>query len=194
MRRRTFIVLTSSAAAWPVAAVAQSAPVIGFMTLAARDTIERFLLALYKGLAEAGFEESRNLVIEFRFADGDQGRLAAMAADLVRRKVAAIVSGGGPAPALAAKAATATIPVVFTAVGDPREGGLVASLARPGGNVTGISVLSTELDPKRLELLCEAVPAAKIIGVLRNPQRPDARVQLDGVHRAAATLNRQLVI
>jgi len=194
MHRRTFVAALGASAVWPRAGGAQAAiPVIGVLNLVARKPMERFLVELRKGLVETGFEEGRNLAIEYRFADGDQSRLLALAADLVRRQVAVIVAGGGPATALAAKAQTSTIPIVFTAVADPL-GGLVATFNRPGGNATGISVLSTELDPKRLELLCEAVRAAAVVGVLANPHRPDAEAQLAGVRATAATLNRQIVV
>lgn len=195
MRRRTLLALAGGSALWPFAARAQPAiPVIGFLNAVARETVERFVAAFRTGLATTGFEEHRNVAIEFRFADGHYDRLPGLAADLVRRNVAVIVAGGGPASALAAKAATTSIPIVFTAVADPRQGGLVASFHRPGGNATGISVMTTELDSKRLELLCEAVPHVALVGALVNPHRPDVDVQVSDVRRSAAALRRQLAV
>jgi len=169
-------------------------PVIGFLNAVARNTIERFVTAFRHGLAETGFEEGGNVAIDYRFADGHYDRLPALAEQLVSRRVAVIVAGGGPPSALAAKAATSSIPIVFTAVADPRDGGLVGSFNRPGGNVTGISMLTTELDSKRLELLCEMTPTVRMVGALVNPNRPDAMTQVRNVQATAAALNRQLVI
>jgi putative ABC transport system substrate-binding protein len=182
-------------AVWPfVARAASPMPVIGFLDLVARGPSEQFVAALRAGLAETGFEEGRNLFIDYRFADGDQNRLQNLAADLVRRKVAVIVTGGGAAAALAARAATTTIPIVFAAVADAREEGLVTTFNRPGGNATGISILGTEIDPKRFELLCEVVPSASIVADLRNPHRPNAEIQIASVRAAASNLKRQVVV
>jgi putative ABC transport system substrate-binding protein len=196
MQRRTFASHLGSAIAWPLWARAQrrDVPAIGYLQAVARSTVEKFLAAFRSGLAETGFEEGRNVIIEYRFADGDYARLPALARELVALNVNVIVAGGGPPSALAAKAATAIIPIVFTAIADPRDGGLVASYSRPGGNATGISVLTTELDSKRLELLCDLVPAASTVGVLANPNRPDADRQTRDVARAANALNRRLVV
>jgi putative ABC transport system substrate-binding protein len=197
MRRREFIALVGgSVAAWPIRARAQqtSLPVIGFLNAVARETVERFVTGFRSGLAEASFVEGRNVAIEFRWADGHYDRLPALAAELVRRKVAVIVAGGGPPSAMAAKAATATIPIVFTAVAEPVEGGLVASLNRPGANVTGVTVQTTALDSKRLELLSEVAPAALAIGALVNPRRPDAAAQVKSARATAAALGRHLAV
>jgi len=196
MRRREFTALLGgAAAAWPFAARAERAmPVIGFLSAVAREMVERFVPHLRRGLAEIGIEEGRNVAVEYRFADGHYDRLPALAAELVRRNVAVIVASGGPSSALAAKAATTTIPIVFTAVADPHQGGLVASLHRPGGNATGISVQTTELDSKRLELLCETLPTISVVGILVNPHRPDVDVQVKDTRATAAALGRQLVV
>jgi putative ABC transport system substrate-binding protein len=143
-------------------------------------------------LNDTGYLEDRNVAIEYRWADNQYDRLPAMAADLIERRVAVIVASGGNIAALAAKTATTTVPIVFTAVADPVQGGLIAALNRPGGNVTGISALTAELDAKRLELLCALVPG--VIGVLVNPNRPNADIQLRDVEAAAHLIKRQLIV
>ena len=156
MRRRDLLgLLCCTAAGWPAASRAQqlAMPLIGFLGLSSPGAFSPRLSAFRKGLAEAGFVENRNVAIEYRWADDDVSRLQELAADLVRRNVNVIATAGGPAPALAAKAATSTIPIVMTNDGDPVGDGLVASLARPGGNITGLSTFAPELSGKRLEIL-----------------------------------------
>lgn len=172
MRRRNLIILVTAAATLrPLAGTAQqkAMPVIGFLSGTSAERYAPFLAAFREGLDEAGFVEGQNVAIEYRWAEGDFGRLPAMAGDLVRRKVDVIVTSGGTLAAEAAKQATDTIPTVFIAGDDPVASGLVASLARPGGNRTGISFLVVDLNVKRLELLSEMVPQAETIGLLVNP-------------------------
>jgi putative ABC transport system substrate-binding protein len=193
MKRRQFITLVGGAvAAWPLAAGAQQPrlPVIGFLTNATFEGWAERLRAFGQGLAENGFVEGRNLTIEFHQAEGDDGRLAALVADLVRRRVNVIVTNG--IATQAAKAATSTIPIVFTTGADPVETGLVASLNRPGGNLTGVTALGDSLGPKRLELLHEILPAATDVGVLFNPGNASNEYQLRDLQAAAKTLGVQL--
>ena len=193
MKRRVFMTLISGAAfARPLGARAQpGVPVVGFLGTRAPGDDPQLLTALRRGLNEAGYVEGRNVAIEYRFAENQYDRLPALAADLVRRQVAVIVANG-PA-AQAAKAATATIPIVFTAGFDPVEVGLVASLNRPGGNITGATILDVGLGPKRLEVLHELVPKATIIAVLVNPTDPArAETTLRDLQAAAHALGLQL--
>ena len=172
MRRREFMTLLGgAAAAWPVAASAQqpAMPVIGFLSPVSPEAIRNRLAAFHRGLAEAGYVEGRNVAIEYRSAEGQFNRLPELAADLVRRKVSVIATPGVEIGARAAKAATSTIPVVFGVSEDPVRMGLVASLARPGGNATGINFLSSELLPKRVGVLRELLPGINRLGVLINP-------------------------
>ena len=172
MRRREFITLIGGAAVtWPLSAGAQQSaiPVIGFLDPRSPEGVLNRLRGLREGLKETGFVEGENVTVEYRWAENQVDRLPELAADLVRRQAALIIASGGRAATLAAKAATTTIPVVFLTSEDPVRLGLVASLARPGGNLTGINFFNTELATKRLELLRELVPAAKRVAVLVNP-------------------------
>jgi putative ABC transport system substrate-binding protein len=195
MRRRDFIAALGSAAAWPLAARAQqpAMPVIGFLGSASPNLWALRLRAFHQGLSETDYVEGRNVAIEYRWAEGRNDRLLALAADLVRRQVTAIATPGSTLAARAAKAATATIPIVFEIASDPVELGLIASLARPGGNATGVTSLNAEIEPKRLELLHELVPTATVIAFLVNPTSPTlAESATKALQTAARTLGVQL--
>jgi putative tryptophan/tyrosine transport system substrate-binding protein len=194
MERRDFITLVGGAAvAWPVAARAQrpAMPVVGFLHQVSPDTYPKAMAEFRQGLKEAGYVEGQNVRIEYRFAEGQYNRLPALAADLVQRQVTVIAAMTGPS-ARAAKAATSTIPIVFQSGSDPVEVGLVTSLNRPGGNMTGVTNLNVEVGPKRLELLHELIPTATIMALLVNPRSPSAEAQSRDLQTAAQTLGLQL--
>jgi ABC-type uncharacterized transport system substrate-binding protein len=195
LNRRDLLILgAGTVIAWPLIARAQqkAMPVIGFLGSASPGPNAPFTAAFRRGLHEAGYDEGQNLAIEYRWAEGSYDRLPALAADLVGRKVDVIAATGGNASARAAKNATSTIPIVFTGGGDPVELGLVASLSRPGGNLTGVSIMTTELMPKRLELLSELVPQARVIALLVNPNNappePMIRVLQEAAHAKGVQL------
>jgi putative ABC transport system substrate-binding protein len=191
-RRRDFIALLGGAvASWPLAARAQQAamPVIGFLSSLSPGTMGSRVAEFREGLKEIGYVEGQNAAIEYRWANGQYDRLSTLAADLDRQPVTVIAATGGPA-ARAAKAATTTIPIVFAMANDPIELGLVASLNRPGGNLTGVTNLNLEVGPKRLELLHEVVPKAGITAVLVNPTNPNAATQSRDLQPAAPSPSR----
>jgi putative tryptophan/tyrosine transport system substrate-binding protein len=193
MRRREFITVLGSAAAWPLPARAQQAmPVIGFVNPTSPDGYPEVIAEFRRGLGETGYVEGRNVTIEYRWAHGDYARLPALVDDLVHRKVAVIAATGGGAAAMAARTATATIPIVFNSAGDPVKSGLVASLRRPGGNLTGVSRINTELLPKRLELLAAVLSRAGVFAFLINPHNPDHESRAREVEAAGRALGRQI--
>jgi putative tryptophan/tyrosine transport system substrate-binding protein len=196
MRRRGFITLLSGAAAWPLASRAQqpAMPVIGFLHSGSPGPYARYVDAFRGGLNETGFGEGRNVTIEYRWAEGQYDRLPQLAADLVHRRVAVIAATGGGLSAAAAKAATTTIPVVFATGDDPVQKDLVASLNRPGGNVTGVFVLTSAVEGKRLGLLREMVPTATLIAVLLNPTKSSVDSQLNDVQGTARSIGQELHI
>lgn len=196
MDRRTCIALLITASAgWPLAGRAQrpAMPVVGFLGSASADEDTDSLRGLVQGLSEAGYIEGRNLSLEFRWAEGRYERLSALAAELAERRVAVILCAALPA-AVAAKQATSSIPIVFVMGADPVKLGLVASLARPGGNITGVTQLFGELGGKRLQLLHDMVPAATTIGLLINPRHPNAQSQQAEVQAAAQTMGKRIEV
>jgi putative tryptophan/tyrosine transport system substrate-binding protein len=198
MRRREFIALAGGATVasvfGPLRARAQqpAMPVVGYLGAQSPAAFASRVAAFRQGLGEAGYAEGRNVAIEFRWAEGRHDRLPDLAADLVARQVSVIVAPGGAPAALAAKSATTSIPIVFEMGADPIAIGLVASLARPGGNLTGISSLNVEVTPKRLEILHEAIPTGAVVAVLLNPTSPTADSQFKQLQQAARTLALQL--
>ena len=197
MKRRDFITLLGgAAAAWPIAARAQqqALPLIGFLHTQSAEQFPEFLDAFRRGLGESGLVEHRNLAIDYRWAKGNYDLLPSLAAELIRRQVAVIATGGGAVSAQAAKAGTSSIPIVFVSGGDPIQLGLVASLNRPGGNVTGVSPFVNVLGAKRLELLQDLVPSAKDFGVVLNPRHPEGQKTADDVLAAARSLGRSVYV
>ena len=196
MRRREFITLLGGVAAWPLAARAQqpAMPVVGFVSSRSPNESASAVAAFRQGLTEAGYVEGQNVDIAFRWAEGQYDRLPTLAADLARRQVAVILATGGNPPAFAAKAVTATIPIVVITGSDPVEVGLVASLNRPGGNVTGVSLFTSMLVAKRLELLRELVPTATTIAFLVNPNNSNAKPDTRVAQTAAGGFGQQLVV
>jgi ABC-type uncharacterized transport system substrate-binding protein len=196
-RRELLIAVASSIVAMPLAAWAQTSetPIIGYLgSLSPGTNNPQVLPGFRAGLAEMGYVEGKNVAIEYRWAEGHYDRVPALAADLVSRDIAVLVSGGGTVTALAAKAATSTIPIVFVDQSDPVESGLVTSLGRPGGNATGVSTFAVQLNAKRLELLHELVPKASVIVLLLNPERATAESQARGAQQAARSFGQQLTI
>ena len=193
MRRREFITLLGGAAAWPLVAVAQQSaiPTIGFLRSTLPDASTDLVVSLRKGLKETGYVEGQNVNIEYRWAENRQERLSALAADLVRKPCVVIIAGGVNA-AFAAKAATTTIPIIFATGVDPITSGLVGSLNRPGGNVTGVTNLTLEVAPKQLGLLREVVPKAAVIGMLVNPSSPSSERQERDAQAAAHAFGQRL--
>jgi ABC-type uncharacterized transport system substrate-binding protein len=196
MRRRELMLLLGGAVVAPRSLRAQQKvmPVIGYLNPGPAGPAGPFVAAFREGLSQARYVEGQNVVIEYRGAEGHYDRLPALAADLAARKVDLIAAVGGPPSALAAKGATSTIPIVFNGVGDPVGAGLVASLARPDGNLTNFSILTVELLPKLVELLCELVPQARVIALLVNPNNPNTQRNIADVQEAARAKGRQLQI
>jgi putative ABC transport system substrate-binding protein len=197
MRRRDFIaILGGAAAAWPLVTRPQqkAMPVIGFLSTRSARESEALVAGFRSGLKEAGFVEGQNVAVEYRWADSQFDRLPSLAAELVALRVAVIATLGGPLSALAAKAATTTIPIVFALSVDPVKLGLVASLSRPGGNITGVAHLGATLSGKRLQLLRELVPQTNVIAVLVNSKIPEGQIQLKEVQEAARSIRQKIVI
>jgi putative tryptophan/tyrosine transport system substrate-binding protein len=197
MRRREFITLLGNAAAvWPFAASGQQStlPVVGYIHTLSPENVPHFLPAFHQGLKEQGFVEGQNLTVEYRWAHGQYDRLPELAADLVTRQVAVIAAlGGEPSPQIVENA-THTIPIVFASNGDPVREGLVASLNRPGGNATGVTIFGTAAVAKRMQLLKEVVPQASVVGFLMNPNNPNSEIETKAAQTAASSLGKELLI
>jgi len=192
MRRRRFIqLIAAGVSAWPFALRAE-VPVIGYLSARSPEDTAHLVEAFRRGLSEAGFVEGQNVTVEYRFSRGQPDRLPELAADLVSKSVAVLVSTGGESAALAAKAKTSTIPIAFIIGGDPVKLGLVTTYQRPGGNATGITILSATLEPKRLELLRELLPNVSVIGALLDPNFPPYEAQLRDLREAARALGLQV--
>jgi putative ABC transport system substrate-binding protein len=197
LKRRKFIALLSGAlAGWSLAAHAQQAamPVVGFMNILSPDIVPHWVAGFREGLKETGFIEAKNVAVEYRWAQGHYDRLPELAADLVRQKVAVLAATGGDPSPQVAKAATQSIPIVFTANGDPVRNGLVASLNRPGGNVTGITIFGPAAVTKRLQLLHELVPQAAAIAYLMNPNNPNGDLEMRTAETAAISLGKEMLV
>jgi ABC-type uncharacterized transport system substrate-binding protein len=195
VRRREFLILLGATAVAPAVRAQQpTAAIIGFMSGRSPDDSRHLIAAFHQGLREAGFVEGKNITVEYRWALGQYDRLPALAAELVKRPVAVIAAVGGDVSAVAAKQATSTIPIVFGMGGDPVKAGLVDSLGRPGGNATGYTLLTAELEPKRLGLLHDLLPDAGVIAVLLNPNFPPAAGQLVALEKAARVTSQRLSI
>jgi putative tryptophan/tyrosine transport system substrate-binding protein len=196
MRRREFITILSGAVAWPLFARAQqrALPLIGFLSARSPAEAASSLGAFRQGLGEAGYFEGKNVTIEYRWAEGQYDRLPAMAAELVSRQVAVLAATGGKPSAQAAKAATGTIPIVFTIGSDPVQLGLVASLSKPGANITGVTFILPELGTKRLELLRQLIPKVSAITLLVNPNYPPSSVEIRDVQAGARSLGLQISV
>jgi putative ABC transport system substrate-binding protein len=194
-RRELLVALGGAAAAWPLAARAQQPiPVVGFLGSRSPEDSAALVVAFRMGLSETGFVEGRNVTIEFRWGEGHYDRLTTLAADLATRQVAVIAAPGGIAAGLAAKAATATIPIIFLTGADPVQFGLVKSLNRPDSNLTGVAILTNTLAPKQLELLHEVVPSATLVGFLVNPKNPIAESDTRDLKSAASATRQQILV
>jgi putative ABC transport system substrate-binding protein len=194
IKRRNFITLLSGAAAWPMAARAQQAAIIGLLGSRSPEESAHLVNSFRDGLRHFGYTEGQNLTIEYRWAEGRYDRLPGLAADLVGRQVATIFSTGGAVAALAAKAATTTIPIVFISGDDPIQFAVVPNLSRPGGNVTGVSLMLGALGAKRLEFLRELIPTAATIAFLTNPSAPNADSETQDIEEAAQSLGRKILV
>lgn len=197
MRRRDVVVLLAGAAAmWPLGASAQrrAIPVVGFLSAASPAGWAHLVASFERGLKEAGYADGQNVTIEYRWAEGKFDRLSPLAMDLIQRGAAVILAGGGNVTAVRAKATTTTIPIVFVMGNDPVEGGVVTSLNRPGGNITGVTLFSGELGAKRVELLRELVPKTAVFGVLENPKNPNLPAIMRGMQKAARAGGAKLVV
>jgi putative ABC transport system substrate-binding protein len=195
MKRREFLGVLGGAAAWPLAARAQQLmPVVGFLHPSSPEPFGHIIEGFRRGLNDTGFIDARNVAIEYRWARGEYDRLPALAAELVQRRARVILAGGGEVGALAAKAASATIPILFNTSDDPVKSGLVASFNRPGGNITGLMTATSVLEAKKFGLLCEMVPNARLVAMLINPNYPPHTADASAVQSAALSIGRQLLV